>query len=173
MTQGDFLDFLFKLHPVVVALIVWIWGFGSLIIYGWKTKAIKTVILKSPGIMVGDFFLIPIITFLTVYFYQTVKNPLPAVTTPCWSLTSCLVGIILAAISAVRFRLINRWFFLHIIFYWLMAYIFLTFLTKGFYQLMFGGGTSTLWAIWIFVLVGILIHLVLGVVWRKKFPELE
>lgn len=173
MTQGDFLNFLLNLHPLVVAIIIWIWGFGSLALYGWKTKAIKSVVLKSPGIMIGDFFIIPTLAYMVVYFYQAVENPLPETISPKWALITYIVGLFLAVTSATRFKLINRWFFPHIVFYWFMAYIFLTFLTKGVYQLIFGDNPTILWAIWIFVLVGVLIHLVLGVVWRKQFPRLE
>lgn len=173
MTQNDFLKFFFDLPPFVVALIVWVWGFGSLVLYGLKTKAIKNVVLRTPGIIIGDFFIIPALAFMVVYFYQAIQNPLPETSSFWWTLITCVVGLILAAISAIRFNLANRWFLPHILFYWFMVYIFLTFLTKGLYQLVLGGGTVSLWTVWTLVLVGVLIHLVLGVVWSKRFPRLD
>lgn len=173
MTQGDFLKPFFDLSPLLVTLIIWFWGFGSLVFYGIKTKAVRSVVLRTPGIIIGDFFIIPTLGFLVTYFYQTIENPLAATSSPYWSIATCLIAIILAVISAIRFKLINRWFSPHIVFYWFMTYILLTFLTKGFYQLISGDITSTLRIIWFLVLIGTLTHIIMGVIWSKKFPPLE
>ncbi len=173
MTQGDFLKSLFDLSPFLVAFLIWIWGFGSLVIYGIKTKAVKSVVLKTPGIIVGDFFVIPTLGFLITYFYQTIGNSLPVTASPYWSMITCLIALLLAAISAIRFDLVNRWFFPHIIFYWFMSYILLTFLTKGLYRLIFGELALGLRIIWLLVLIGTLAHIIMGIVWSKKFPPLE
>lgn len=173
MTQGDFLKPLFGLSPFLVALFIWLWGFGSLVIYGWRTKAIKNTVLRTPGIIIGDFFIIPALGFFIACFYQTIENPLVVTSSPCWSGVTCLIAMILTAISAIRFSLVNRWFFPHIVFYWFMAYILLTFLTKGLYQMIFGELASGLRIIWLLVLIGTLTHVTLGVVWSKKFPPLE
>lgn len=173
MTQGDFLKPIFDLPPFLAALFIWFWGFGSLVLYGIKTKAIKSVFLRTPGIIIGDFFIIPALGFLITYFYQTIENPLVATLSPCWSAATCLIAMILAAMSAIRFNLVNRWFFPHIIFYWFMAYILLTFLTKGLHQLIFGELVSGLRVIWLLVLIGTLTHIIMGIIWSKKFPRLE
>jgi len=173
MTQGDFLKLLFNQFPFLVALFIWLWGFGSLVIYGIKTKAIKSVVLRTPGIIIGDFFIIPALGFLITYFYQTIENPLVATLSPYWSMATCLIAMILAAMSAIRFNLVNRWFFPHIIFYWFMAYILLTFLSKGLYQMIFGEIASGLSIVWLLVLIGTLTHITMGVIWSKKFPRLE
>lgn len=173
MAQGDFLKPLFDLSPFLVAFLIWLWGFGSLVFYGIKTKAIRSVILKTPGIIIGDFFIIPTLGFLITYFYQAIENPLVVTSSSCWSAVTCLIAIILATISAIRFDLVNRWFFPHTVFYWFMAYILLTFLTKGLYQVIFGELALKLRIIWLFVLIGTLTHITMGVVWSKKFPRLE
>jgi len=171
MTQNDFLYFLFSLPPLVVAIITWIWGFGSLVFYGLKTKAVRSVVLKSPGMMIGDFFILPTITFLITYFYQTIKNPLPLTTSFWWTMIMGLVSLFFAAILAVKFNPKNLWFLPHSLFIWFMTYLLFTFLSKGFYQLIFGENTLKLWLIWVLVLVGILIHEFLGIIKSKNFPH--
>jgi len=173
MTQNDFLGPLFNLPPFVVAAVTFFWGFGSLVLYGFKTKSVKSVVLKSPGMMIGDFFIIPGITFLVTYFYQTVKNPLPATASSWWPLATALIALLMAIVSGIRFKLVNRWILPHGLFYWFMVYILLTFFSKGLYQLVFGEGTKALWFVWGLVLVGILTHLALGVIKPKKFPSLN
>lgn len=173
MTQNDFLGPLFNLPPFVVAAVTWVWGFGSLVLYGYKTRSIKSVVFKSPGIMIGDFFIIPGISFLITYFYQTAESPLLATTFPCWTITTALVALLMAIVSAVRFDHVNRWFSPHSLFYWFVAYILLTSLSKGFYQLVFGEGAPTLWLAWSLILIGTLTHVALGVIWRKEFPSLN
>lgn len=173
MTQNDFLGPLFSLSPFIVTLITWVWGFGSLLLYGYKTRSIKSVVFKSPGIMIGDFFIVPGISFLITYFYQTVENPLPATASYWWPLAVGLIALVMAIVSAVRFNHVNLWFLPHSLFYWFVAHILLTFLSKGFYQLVFGREDPTLWLVLSLVLVGTLTHVSLGVIWRKEFPPLN
>jgi len=75
MTQNDFFNSLFLLNPFFVAFLTWFWGFGSLVIYAIRTESVSTLLLKHPGIMIGDFFLIPFSMFLITYFYQRVVIP--------------------------------------------------------------------------------------------------
>ncbi|MBI2596383.1 hypothetical protein HYW46_06665 [Candidatus Daviesbacteria bacterium] len=168
MTNNDFLNYLFNLQPTWVALLIFLWGVGSLLIVAAKTKTIKTVLFKNPGIVVGDFFLLPIAGGLITFFYQQVTNPVP-VNNPLWTLSIMFISLLLTIFSALRFKLLNILWLPHGLFYLFMSYIVLTFISKGLWQLIHGG-TPLLWLIWILVVFAVTTHQLLGILWSKKFP---
>lgn len=168
---SDIFAFIFRLNPVLVAIIVWFWGFGSLVLVGIKTNSIKSVVLKSPSIMIGDFFLLPITAYFIALGYQRVNEPVWLTTLTLWSVITLAVAFALALLSRSRFGLTTVWWLPHITFYWFMAYIVLTFLTKGFWQLN-KGASFDLFVIWLFVFLSMLTHQLLGIKWQKKFPKI-
>lgn len=168
---SDILAPLFRLNPVFAAIIVWFWGFGSLTLVGIKTISIKSVILKSPSIMIGDFFLLPITAYFIVLGYQRVNEPVWLTTLPLWSVITIAVAFALALLSRNRFRLASVWWLPHITFYWFMAYIVLTFLSKVFWQLT-KKANFELFMIWLFIFLLVLTHQLLGIKWQKKFPKI-
>jgi len=167
MTQNDFLNPVFTLNPVLVAMLAWFWGFGSLVLVAVRTNAVSSALLRHPGFMIGDFFLIPLACLLMTYFYQTVDHPIPLVTSPKWNYVAVL-ALVLASISAIRFDLVSLWWIPHLAFYWFMAYALITFLGKGLLQLVLAGEKSFPWLIWFGVLMAISIHEVLGVIFGPK-----
>lgn len=147
MTEGDFLRPFLALHPAIVALVIWVWGFGSLVLVGLKTQTLKASVFKNIPIMVGDFFLLPLSAALIVMFYQSVENPLKALASPLWGIVAVAVAVILTLISASRFKLLNRWWLLHSLFYFFLSYLVITFFLKGIYQLTLQENSSPfLWA---------------------------
>ena len=171
MTQGDLLTPLLTSNPILLSLIIWLWGFGSLVLVGLKTKSIKSVVLKSPSIIIGDFFLLPTTSYFVVLGYQRVYEPHWLTTLPLWSAIMFVTALALAVFSRNRFGLTSIWWLPHTLFYWFMAYIVLTFLTKGFWQLT-KEASFDLFVIWLFVFLSVLIHQLLGVKWQKKFPKI-
>lgn len=171
MYQNDSYRLLFDLPPYILGAIVWLWGFGSLVFYGWRTKTLRSVVLKNPAILIGDFFILPAIAFLISVFYQTIENPLLQAQSTVWTISAVITAAMLTIISAVRYKLFNLWFLPHMLFYWFFAYLVLTFLTKGLYQLIFGSSNTQLWILWIAVFIGIVLHQLLGIFYPKKFPR--
>lgn len=171
MTQNDFLQSFYQLPPLLIAPIIWLWGFGSLLFLGWRTKSIKSVVLKSPGMIIGDFFIIPAIAALIPLAYQLVDNPLPATTSSEWNIAILLIAFLLTIISLTRFKNWYVWFMPHGVFYFFFAYYLLNFLTKGVYQILFGTTGETFKLLWGLISLGIIAHEWLGFIKPKKFPK--
>lgn len=172
MISNDLLGFVLKLNSISFALLILVFGFGSLLLVAIRTKSFNESILKSPGIMVGDIFLLPIAGFLITTFYQSIQNPLPILQSTWWNLL-LIIAAVLASISAYRFKHLNIWWLPHNVFYFLMAYIVITFLAKGLIQLVFSKEEFNLWLSWILAMILISVHQLLGVVFPKRFPKLN
>ena len=167
MTQNDFLNFLFSLHPLAMGLIVLIFGAGSLVLYGIYVGELQS--LLKPSFLIGDFILLPLIGIAINYFYQNVGTPAKFVNNHWLLLFTALIALLLVIISAIRFSLYKPVFLPHIIFVLFINYIVLTFLLKGIFQLWSKGGDTTLWIIYIFVLIASVSVKILGVVYPKTF----
>lgn len=50
--------------------ITFFWGAGSLLMIAVKTDSIKTVFLKKPSIIIGDFFILPTIAGIIGNYYE-------------------------------------------------------------------------------------------------------
>ena len=148
-------------------MLAWFWCFGSLVLVAVRTNAVSSVLLRHPGFMIGDFFLIPLACFLMTYFYQTIDHPVPLVMSPKWNYVAIL-GLVLASISGIRFHLVSLWWIPHLTFYWFMAYALITFLAKGLLQLVVGGEKDSRWLIWLGVLIAICIHEMLPLIFGPK-----
>ncbi len=172
MTQNDFLNRLFSMNLFFVTLLTWFWGFGSLFVYAVRTDSVTTVLLRHPGIMIGDFFLIPFSMFLITYFYQHVDNPVDLVVSNRWNYM-ILPAIFLTLVSAVRYDLLNIWFFPHSLFYCFMVYVLLNFFPKGLLQLVKGASEKYLWLIWFGIVLVLFVHeLIPNIFGAKTFPKL-
>src|SRR3989344_3732572 len=122
MAENDILWFFFKLHPLVVALTVWFLGFGSLLLVAIKTKSLKENIIKSPGVIIGDFFLLPFAGFLISQSYQNVVSSTMLVSSSNWNFL-LIISVTLALISTIRFNHKSIWWLPHNVFYFLMCFI--------------------------------------------------
>lgn len=171
VAENDIFWFLFKLHPLLVAVIVWLLGFGSLVLVAIKTKSLKESIVKNPGVMIGDFFLLPSVGFLIAYTYQSVQASTDLLSSPYWNLI-LIIALILVLISAIRFNHKSLWWLPHNFFYFLMSYVVLTFLLKGFFYLIAEGDSSRL-VTYAAVLVLVALHQLLGLLFLKRFPSVK
>lgn len=145
----------------LVAVIIFVWGVGSLLLVAFKTDSFKSVFLKTPSIIVGDVFILPLIgALIGSAWHDSNPNFLSGHVT----YILLFLALLLAALSAIRNQLLNPWWLPHIFFYWFLAFVVLLFLATAF------DARSMLW--WL-VLVGILIHQLLGIVYPKKFPKIK
>ncbi len=170
MTENDFLNPLFSLGPVAMALIVLFWGFGTLVLVAIQTKTVGSVLLANPA-FIGDLLLLPFAGFLIAYFYRAVVNPVGIVTSPIWCYTVGVLALLLAAISVVRSDMISIWGVPHLTFYCFFAYIAISFVCKGLLQLILGTNEKFLWLVWVGVLILISVHVILGLIFPKVFPK--
>ena len=171
MRQNDPVGLLLILHPIMLAAIVWFWGLGSLLLVAAKTKSVKSVFLKNPGIIIGDGFLLPLAAFFIVLSYQKIDTPIPPANSVFWSAVTFMVSLIITLLSRKRFNLTSIWWLPHGLFYLFMSYIVITFITKTTWQFMNQNDTK-LWPYFLIVLFAVLIHQTLGVIWSKKFPDI-
>lgn len=173
MTQNDFLHQLLILPPFIVYLVILISGFGSLLLVAMRTKVVRSALLKNPAFIIGDAFLLPAAGGLITFFYQTVSNPVPATTLEVWHLITLAISLAVTTGFGIKLKFFNRryiWGLPHGIFHLFFTYLFITFVSKGFLQLVYGESNITLWVIWISVILAILIHHILGTFWPKKIP---
>jgi len=167
LSQNDFLNPIFSVNPLLLAVFVFLWGNGSLLIVAAKTKSIREVFFRSPSILLGDFFILPGIIFVVAWHYQNVLISDPFSSAVYFFFL--LFGFTLAGISAVRFKQVNRWYAAHIIFYWIIAYIVTAFIFKFGYMYVTGAISLQSALIPLVVLPAILIHVLLGVLYPKRF----
>lgn len=177
MTQNDFLAPLFSLHPLVVAAIVFAAGGGFLFLFAGRINFAKGF-LRQPQFVVGDLLMLPLVGFLITFFYQRVDNPIDLVISTNWTYVTLLIALVLSALSAYRSFFviktmpINIFIFAHLIFYFFMAYILLSFFPKGMLQLL-SDSTPLLWIVYIGVVIATATHLMIlpAIFGFKKFPR--
>lgn len=137
-------------------------GTGSLVAI--RTKSLKSVYLKKPSILLGDFVIIPLVGgYILNYFYAT-GQALNGLFSFAFLIIAGFVAVILAAISALRFKTLSIWYLPHSLFYAFMAFWLFLFLI-GRFDL-----TSISW--WL-VSAGIGTHLYLGKKYPKVFPKIK
>lgn len=146
------------------AIFVFILDIGTSLPVAIKTKALSSVYLKKPSILIGDFLIIPLIGgYIISYFYSTGKtlNELFSVKV---LISAGVIAVALAMFSAIRFKTLSPWYYAHGLFYVFMAFLVLLFLIRNF--------DLTSWEWW-FVFVGIWTHLLLGHFYSKKLPAIK
>ncbi len=170
MTQNDFLYPLFTLSPYIVAIIVLVWGFGSLLIVAIKTKTVMTRFFINPKFMLGDLFLLPLAGGLITFFYQEVSIPLSITTSPLWNIVTLAISLFISLGVGAKLRLLSLKYILglpHGLFHVFFTYLFLAFMSKGLWQLLFGQSSPLLWATWLIVMILVVSHLGIGMKWTK------
>jgi len=177
MTQNDFLNPLFSLPPIVVALIIWFTGWGSLVLIAWRTNSVSTALLKHPGFMIGDFLLLPLAGFLITYFYQSVSNPVTSLASMKFTYFAIIFAVLCTMLATLGSIFITKnyhgiWSVPHTIFIWFMVYILASFIPRGFFQLIHVPSTK-LWIVGLLVLFFAISHLALPLIFGPKtFPKL-
>lgn len=171
ITQNDFLNPLFSLHPILVALIIWVAGWGYLFLMALRTGEISAL-LKHPGNMIGDFLMLPLAGFLITLFYQSVGNPANIITSAKWMYVSLTISVFLTIFIVLGGIFITKskhtlWYVPHIVFSWVFAYIMINFLIKGVLQLL-SNSTLFLWSLYTGVIVSIAIHIIFMFIFGPK-----
>ena len=149
---------------IFMAVIIFVWGVGSLYLVALRTKAVRSVFLSKPSIVLGDFLILPFLGGLIAYAYESSGQIPQELFLPGLAVAVGLIGLVLMVISAVRNKLVNFWWSPHLLFYWFMSFWVLYYLVKDFNL------RSLLW--WV-VVSGISIHQLLGIIFPKKFPKIS
>ena len=146
---------------ILTIVLTFFWGVGSLFLVAIKTNSVKTILLRKPSILIGDFFILPIVAGIIANYYQ--QNNISYLFAGFQSWLVLTIAIILTIISAAKSELLHPLWIPHLLFYAFMAFIILSFLSN--FQL-----TTFSW--WL-VFVGIITHQLLGILFPKKFPKIE
>ena len=136
--------------------LTFLWGVGSLFLVAVKTNSLKSVFLKNPSIVTGDFFVLPAVAGIIGNSINSFADLFAGFSV----LLILLVSLLLMIVSALRNKLVHTLWIPHLLFYWFMAFIILSYLSK--FQF------DTLW--W-FVLIGAIFHQSLGILFPKKFSD--
>ena len=145
----------------LIILLTFFWGLGSLYLVAIRTKSLKSVFLKKPSILIGDFFIVPTVAGIIGNYYLDKGIDNLYSDTLAWLIL--IISLILTLISVVRFKLLHPLWLPHIVFYWFMTFIILLFLSNL--------ELNTL--SWWLVLIGTITHQSLGILFPKKFPEVR
>ena len=165
MTHNDFLKGLFATHPLLVAGVVLVTGWGSLLLIAWQSDAITNVLIKSPGFMIGDLILLPFAGLLITKFYQQIIDPTASVTSKRVPYAALILAT-LATIGATVYSMLvsgnyhGLWSVPHTIFIWFMAYIMIVFLFKGLVYLS-SHPARYLWFNYLGVIAAVSVHIML------------
>ena len=112
----------------MVALVIWASGWGSLLLIAWRTEAVTSVLLRSPGYMIGDFLMLPLAGFLIARYYRTHGSPHLLENAARATLLAISIAT-LATITLTLFSLLisqhyhGVWSVPHTLFIWLIACI--------------------------------------------------
>ena len=146
------------------ALIAFIWGVGSLYLVAVKTNSVKSVFLRKPSIIIGDFFLIPVGVYLVFDDLLKIGSNWKDLFFSLSGFVAVLISVILTVISVARNHMTRIWWLPHILFYASMWFLAIFFLMSRF---------NLSWLLWWAVLLIVILHQSLGVSYPKKFPEIR
>src|SRR3989344_9220885 len=128
---------------LLIAALTLVWGVGSLFLVAVKTSTIKTIFLKKPSIIIGDFLILPTIAGTIANSTKNLDDLFSH--TFVWFILSA--SFLLTMISAFRNKLTHPLWIPHLVFYWFMAFIILAHLSKLDFNLS-----------WWLVLIGAVFH---------------
>lgn len=129
-----------------------------------KTNSVKSIFLKKPSIVIGDFLILPTIVGLIAYYYQNREYSLADIFSPAWVVVAVIIGFLQVSFSAIKSHLFNTWWLSRLLSQWVVAAIIVYFLITNF---------KLASAFWWIVLIGVIAHKVLGIVYPKEFPEIR
>lgn len=149
---------------LLFALLIFLLDVGTGILVPLKTNSLKSIYIKKPSVFVGDFLIIPSIGgYILNLFYQR-RSEFSDFFSPLLLVVIGTVSVMLALISALRFKTTSVWYWPHSVFYAFMAFWILLFLI----------GRLDLTALsWWLVIAGIGAHFYLGKKYPKVFPKIN
>lgn len=168
--MNNYLIYFYSLNPYLAAFFIFLFGFGTLLLVGIKTKTVKTILFKNPAILIGDVLLLPLSGFLTTTIVQKTDSLSVFNQSPIVSFTIAGIAILLTLFSALRFQLLHLWWIPHGVFYWFMSYLILDFVVMEIVVLITQTYDIVISLGLIFIVVLISLHLYLGKKFPKKFP---
>src|SRR3990167_7454787 len=127
----------------ISATIVFLWGAGSLFLVAVKTSTVKSIFLKKPSIIIGDFLILPTIAGTIANSTKNLDGFFSSLS--MWAIL--FTSFLLTMISAFRNKLTHPLWIPHLAFYWFMLFIILAFLLR-----------LNLNLSWWLVLIGAIIH---------------
>lgn len=156
MIRDDFLTTFLNLNPIIAALLVLIVNFISLIIPAIRLKSINKL-FKNPAFVIGDFLILPFITFLIINFYKNFEGQYLFAG---FTLIVLAITVLFTLYSGVRYKLMHIYWVPHGVFHSLFGYMTLNFLLRS----LWGGHFINL----LIVLCLIVFHYGLGIKYPKK-----
>lgn len=161
ITQNDFLNPIFSLDPIAVALIIWSINWVTLYPIAWKTK--NTILFRNP---VGYFIMLPLSGFFITYFYQSIIHPISSVMSIEFTYfaigTSLLFTITATAYSLFVTKRYNGVYSTpHTIAIFILSYILISFFSKGILQLVHET-TASLYLPYLFVVFMMSAYIIFG-----------
>ncbi len=167
MTQNDFLNFLFSLHPILVGLIIWAISWGSLLPIEFETNS--SILFRNP---IGYFVLLPLTGILITYFYQSFGTAVKQITSTKFTYSMLALSALITGAITLYSILTNHyngiWSIPHTLGISFTVYIITSFIFKGFLQLFHSSFQTRFLIIYIVTLVIVLIHILLGYISRIK-----
>lgn len=127
MIESDFLLIFFNLNPLLVATIVLIFNFISLLIPAVKLNSVKKL-FTSPAFVIGDFLTLPLATFLMINFYRNFEDQYLFAGL---SFIVLAISIVFTLYSGMRFKLMHIYWVPHGVFHFLFGYMTLSFLLRS------------------------------------------
>ena len=168
LTKNDFFNPLFSRSPIFVAFVIWLTGWGSLLLLAWRTDSLFGF-FRNPKFMISDFLLLPACGFLVACFYRSVRRPAGVATSKRVNYGSMGLAT-LATILATGYSIFisnnygGVWSVPHTLFIWFMAYILIGFFATGVLQLRVRSRPS-LWFHHIGVALALVGHAIFGLLW--------
>lgn len=167
VTKNDILSRLVASRPIIVALLVWATGWGTLLLLAWRTDGLVEF-FRNPKFMVSDFFLLPACGFLVARFYRSVEKPVPLATSPKVTLIALALAttsaILATAYSIFVSHNYGAWSVPHTLFIWFIAYMLIGFFVRSVLQLR-AQSTRSRWAYPIAVALAMIGHAIFGSFW--------
>ena len=142
LLKGDPLGRLISLHPIIVALIFIVLGWGTLLLIAWRLDVVESDFLWRPVFIVGDLALLPLCGALIAAYYRSASLEMPSE----WGVRIAVGSGVLAGVAAgatVAFSILASetyagvWSVPHTIFIWFFAYTFISFLLRAFSDMTF------------------------------------
>jgi hypothetical protein len=177
ITAGDYFRGFFALPPLIVAIVVLIFGWGNLFLFAIKTDSLGAF-LHNPDFMVGDLIMLPLAGLLVSVYYGRASERLnfSFINSNLWHKLVLLFAFILSSYNAIfslyvwhstHFDII---IVPHFFFYWFVVYELTNFFIKGAVYLLRYRSFLMLF-LYISVLLAIVVHLTLPSVFGPKtFP---
>jgi hypothetical protein len=168
MTRNDFLNPLYASGPFFVAFITWLAGWGSLLLFAWRTD-ILFEFFRNPKFMISDFLLLPTCGFLVTRFYHSIEEP----TAPAASAKVAHTTLALATMATILATLYSVfisnnyggvWAVPHTLFIWFIAYMLIGFFIRSVLQSR-AHPTPRVWPHQIGVALSLIGHAIFGSLW--------